>query len=109
MRFLLKLVLSALVIASASELAKRFSTFGAILTALPLSSIMILTWLYLDTGDPHKVAAFSVSISWALIPSFVFLLALPFLLKQGLRFPVAMGLSCAVMTLAYVVYVLVLT
>ncbi|MBS1962824.1 MAG: DUF3147 family protein [Bdellovibrionales bacterium] len=107
-RLLLKTLISALVIALVSEIGKRSSTLGAILAALPLSSVMILTWLYLDTGDTEKVASLSTSIFWAIVPSFLFLLSLPWLLRHGIRFAIAMPLSCAVMAVGYAGYIVVL-
>lgn len=43
--FFLKIGISALVIASVSELAKRWSVAAAILASLPLTSILALLWL----------------------------------------------------------------
>lgn len=107
-RLLLKTVVSAVVIALVSEIGKRSSTLGAILAALPLSSVMILTWLYLDTQDPEKVASLSTSIFWAIVPSFLFLLSLPWLLRHGVRFAFAMPISCALMAAGYAGYVVLL-
>jgi uncharacterized membrane protein (GlpM family) len=107
-RFLIKIFISAFVIAAVSEIGKRSSALGAILAALPLTSIMTMTWLYLDTQDPNKVADLSINIIWAIIPSFIFLLSLPWLLKSGLRFPSAMVLSCFLMLAGYGVYLWIL-
>ena len=106
--FLIKTFLSAVIIAAASELGKRSSALGAILAALPMTSVMVLIWLYLDTRDPAKVADLSVSIFWAVLPSFIFFLSLPLLLKNGFRFPSAMTLSCLLMVAGYTGYVWVL-
>ena len=108
MQFLIKVIVSALVIALASELSKRFTLFGAILVSLPLTSILALTWLYLDTREKQPVIDLSVGIFWAVLPSLVFFAALAFLLRTPLGFGWAMVLSCAIMVVAYGLYVLAL-
>ena len=67
-----------------------------------------MIWLYRDTQDPQKLMEFSWSIFWAVLPSQVFFVALPLLLKSGVKFTPAMIFSCLIMFLAYTVYVFVL-
>lgn len=73
MYFLLKILLTSILVAGISEAGKRFTTFGAILASLPLTSLLAFIWLYIDTKDVQKVAELSREIIWMVIPSFVFL------------------------------------
>ncbi len=104
MLFSLKVLVSALVVAGASELAKRHPGAGAILVSLPLSSVLALSWLWVETGDPVQVAAFSWAVLWAVLPSLVFLAALPALLRAGLGYWPALGVSTLATAGAYAVY-----
>ncbi|MFH1723576.1 MAG: DUF3147 family protein [Elusimicrobiota bacterium] len=104
----MKVAVSALVVAGASELAKRHPLAGAILAALPLVSILALIWLFAETRDVGKVCSFSNGILWALIPSVILYLVLPPLLKGGVRFVYALPVSCLAMVLGYGGYVLIL-
>ena len=52
MFFLLKTLLSALIIALVSTLARRYPGFGALVAALPLVSVFGMIWLWLETHDP---------------------------------------------------------
>jgi hypothetical protein len=104
-RFLLKILISSVVIASVSEMGKRSSLVAALLASLPLTSIMALLWLYGDTRDVTKVADLSSGIFWAVLPSLLFFILLPILLRSGVRFGVAMALSCAAMVAGYSAYV----
>ena len=106
--FLIKVLISALLIAGASELGKRFSLLGAILASLPVTSILALIWLHLETGDAQKVTALSRDILWAVIPSLLFFLVFPIFLKKGFQFSSALTISCAIMFLGYSVYAIVL-
>ena len=105
MPFLLKVFISSIIIAAVSELSKRSALLGAVFASLPLTSLMVMIWLYLDTRDVEQVAKLSTGIFWALIPSFLFLLSLPYLLRHGVRFPWAMLIACALMACGYTAYV----
>lgn len=104
MRFAIKVIITALIVVGVSELAKKIPLFAAIIASLPLTSILALTWLYWDTSDTSEVEKLSLSIFWAVLPSLLFFLALPFLLKKGLSYWSSLAISCAVMSASYFVY-----
>lgn len=93
--FLLKVAVSALVVALASELAKRDSFWGALLVALPLTSILAIGWLYAETRDNVLVTRLARDI-FLLVPGSL-LFFLPFLVESKTRlgfFPnLAIGLG----------------
>jgi hypothetical protein len=103
--FWIKVIVSALVIAGVSELAKRYTLMAAILASLPLVSILAMVWLYIDTHDSEKVIALSKGIMWAIIPSVIFFIALPLILKTGLNFYLSLTASALLMFGAYSAYV----
>ena len=51
-----KAALSGIVIAVASEVARRLPTLGALILSLPLVSILAFIWLWQDTGNSERVA-----------------------------------------------------
>lgn len=108
MRFFLKILISSALIATASELGKRSSTFAAVLASLPLTSLLVIVWLYLDTGDATKVSSLFLGIFWAVLPSLGFFLILPLLLKQGFGFGTALPISLATLVVGYSAYVWIL-
>ena len=108
MDFVVKMIVSALIIAGVSELAKRHVPIAAILAALPLTSILAMIWLYRDTKDVQRIASLSTGIFWAVLPSLLFFLLLPLLLRNGVGFPWALLAGCVGMFLAYSLYVLIL-
>lgn len=109
MQFLLKVILSALIVAGVSELGQRYTLFAAVLASLPLTSILAITWLYYDTRDTAQVMQLTQSIFWVVLPSLVFFLVLPLLLKAGVGFFSALLASSAVMVVTYWLYTLLLT
>ncbi|MBD3822743.1 MAG: DUF3147 family protein [Thiotrichales bacterium] len=84
--YLIKVIISAVLIVVIAETAKRSSVFGALVASLPLMSILAMFWLYHDTQDIQKISELSYQIIWLVIPSFIFFIALPVLLKNGLHF-----------------------
>lgn len=108
MFFLIKTLLSALVIALVSELGKRSTLAASILASLPLVSILAILWLFIDTKDPAKVSELSLGIFWAVLPSLAFFLCLPWLLKLNLNFYLALPVASLVMIGFYSLYLIVL-
>jgi hypothetical protein len=108
MQILIKIIITALLITGISELGRRYSTAAAILAALPITSILAMVWLYVDTKDNQKISDLSYGIFWAVLPSLLFFIALPLLLKAGLKFPWAMLVSCVLMAVFYFGYLLLI-
>jgi hypothetical protein len=102
---LLKALISGLIIAVASEVARRSSLLGAVLISLPLSSILAAIWLYRDTNETEKVAALSWAILWVIVPSLVFFVVLPVALRSGVAFWPALLLACALTGVSYAIWV----
>lgn len=80
---LLKTLLSAMLIVAASEVGRRTPLIGAFLASVPLISVMAMIWLYLDTRDPIRVAAFARDVLWLVIPSLLLFILVPALLERG--------------------------
>jgi hypothetical protein len=100
--FLVKVVVSALVIAFASELAKRDSFWGALLVALPLTSVLAVSWLYAETRDNVLVTRFARDIFLLVPGSLVFFL--PFLLETKTRLGFVPNLLAGLVLLALAVW-----
>ena len=105
MYVLLKALISGVLIAVASEAARRSTALGAVLISLPLTSILAAVWLYRDTRDVEQVASLSWSILWVIVPSLVFFVALPVALRSGVAFVPSLLLACALTAIAYAVWV----
>lgn len=99
--FILKVVVTALIVALISELSRRYELLAALLASLPLVSILAFIWIYLETPDTGKLVDLSQNIFWLVLPSLVFFLVFPALLKQGVGFWIALPLSCLIMLGAY--------
>lgn len=101
MYFLLKVFISAILVAGISELARRYTLFAAAIASLPLLSILAFVWLYIDTKDVQKVVELSNSIFWLVLPSLLFFIMFPIFVKLGFKFTPALIFSCLVMSAGY--------
>ena len=95
----IKALLSGVIVAAASEAAKRNPGIGAVILSLPLISILAFIWLWLETSDSVRIAALAQSTFWFVLPTLPMFLVLPALLRGGTGFWAALGLSC-LMTMA---------
>lgn len=102
---LLKAALSGIIIAVVSETAKRSAAFGALVASLPVISILSIIWLYHETGDVNRIADHVFATFWYVLPSLPMFLLLPYLLRGGVGFYPALGVSCALTVVLYVLMV----
>lgn len=83
---ILKAAISGILIALASEVARRFPGWGALIISLPLTSILAMIWLWRDTQDAERLAQHSVATIWFLAPSIPMFFLIPYGLRHGWGF-----------------------
>lgn len=98
---LIKAALSGLLVAAASEVARRWPGLGGLIVSLPLTSLLAMIWLWRDTGDTERVAQLATGAFWFILPSLPLFLLLPALLRSGLGFWLALGLGIAITLALY--------
>jgi hypothetical protein len=97
--FLAKALFAGATVALVTVIARRHPGWGGLLAALPLTSILALSLLWIETGDRNRVADLSRSILIFIVPSLPLFFVLPPLLRSVAAFWLAMAL-CIVGTLA---------
>ena len=107
MYVLLKAAISGLIVAAASEIARRWPGWGALIVSLPLVSLLTFIWLWVDTREPQRIAELSQSTFWFFLPSMPLFLVLPLLLRSGMGFWPALLIVCAMTIALYGVMTLV--
>ena len=97
----LKGIVAGTLVVLATEYGDRNPVLFAILISLPLTSIIGLSYLWIEHGDSQRIIDSSWAILWIVLPSVVLFVALPLLLRAGLHFWLAMPLACLIMAGAY--------
>jgi hypothetical protein len=99
--FAIKAVLSGLIVATVSTVAKRYPGFGALIASLPLVSVLGMIWLWHDKPDAANMAAHAQATFWFVLPSLPMFLLIPALLRAGLPFWVSLLAGCALTIALY--------
>ena len=98
-----KALISGLLAATVSEIAKRSPAFGALVASLPLISIMAVIWLWRDTADSQRIASQMEATFWYVLPSLPMFLLMPAMLRIGIGFWICLIASCALTVALYLV------
>lgn len=102
-----KYLLTAGMVVFISEVAKRSDKLGGFVAALPLMTVLTLTWLYLENQTEEKIANHAYYTFWYVIPTLPMFLLFPYLLPR-LGFLVTMGVSVVVTAICFGCFALVM-
>jgi F0F1-type ATP synthase assembly protein I len=84
--FLVKVIVSALVIAVVTEIAKVSTSIGGLIAAMPFITVMSLIWFYTEKKDSILMADFTISVFWGIFPTLLSLLPAIYLFRKGYNF-----------------------
>lgn len=90
----IKAIISGILIALVSTIAKRYPGFGALIASLPLVSVLGMIWLWHDKPDAENMALHSAATFWYVLPSLPMFLLIPALLRLGWPFWAALTAGC---------------
>lgn len=93
-----KYFLTAAVVVLVSEVAKRSDRLGGLLAALPMVTVLVLIWMYVENQSPEKIANHAWYTFWYVIPTLPMFLVFPVLLPRIGFWPTL--LACVVITMA---------
>lgn len=90
--YLAKLLLTSGLIVLISEVVKRSDKFGALIAALPLTTLLVISWMYFEEQPNKKIADHMVLTFYFVLPSLPMFLIFPYLIHK-LGFIAALSLS----------------
>lgn len=99
--FVIKAILSGILVAAISTVARRYPGWGGLVASLPLVSLLSMVWLYGETRNAEAVAKLSLGAFWFFLPSIPMFLIIPALLRSGVSFVATMTIACLVTILLY--------
>ena len=102
---LIKTLITAVVVVTVSEIARRSSLLAGLIASIPLVSFLAIIWLYWETKDSQKIIDLSYSIILMVIPSFTFFIVLPIVIRLQSSFVVSMIVATISTIIAYWLFV----
>jgi hypothetical protein len=96
---IIKALVSGILIAAVSEVARKFPGLGGLIASLPLISVLGMMWLWRATEDPDRMATHALATFWFVLPSLPMFLLIPLMLKRGVPFWPTLAAGC-VLTMA---------
>jgi len=89
-----KLVVSALVILFVNKIQLVSDRISALLIALPLTSLIALIWMQHAGQSPARLANHAEGTFWFVLPTLPMFLILPWMLRNGWGFWIALAANC---------------
>ena len=77
-----KYLTTAGVVVLVSEVARHSDRLGAFIASLPLVTIMVLVWMYVENQSLDKISSHAFYTFWYVLPSLPMFLVFPLLLKH---------------------------
>ena len=99
--FLIRALLSGLIIAAIAVIGRKAPALAALVASLPLISILGMILLWRDTGDAKLLADHAEATFWYVLPSLPMFLLIPWMLRSGYSFWLALGAGVVMTFLLY--------
>ena len=100
-----KALLSGVLIVAIAELGKRLPAMGALVASLPLVSVLGMMLLWHSRPDAENMAIHAEATFWCVLPSLPMFLLIPFMLRQGSGFWLALIAGCVLTVVLYLAMV----
>lgn len=102
---LTKYLITAAIVVAVSEVAKRSDRLGALLASLPLVTLLVLIWLYVEKQPAEKITNHAWYTFWYVVPTLPMFLAFPRLYLRFGFWP-ALSLSALITIVCFFVFAL---
>ena len=96
-----KALLAGAMIAAIAEIGKRLPAMAALVASLPLVSILGMIFLWHARPDTENMARHSEATFWFVLPSLPMFLLIPWLMRSGVSFWLALAAGCALTIVLY--------
>ena len=96
-----KYAVTAFLIVLVSELAKRSDKLGALIASLPLVTISVMIWLYMENQGTEKVARHAYYTFWYVLPTLPMFLLTPAMLDRGWNFWIALAAGLLITVVSF--------
>ena len=90
----LKYIITAAIVVLVSEIANRNPKFGALISALPMMTIIVILWMFIENKGGEgvtKIASHVYYTFWYVLPTLPMFLVMSQMLKKGGNFWLSLG------------------
>jgi uncharacterized membrane protein (GlpM family) len=92
MQFIVKLLLTNVVIIFCAQIARRSPSLAGLIATMPLTSLLVLFWLHMDNpGDYRLMTGYTRGVLWGIIPTILFFAAAHACFRRHLPFSLALA------------------
>ncbi|MBL3645531.1 DUF3147 family protein [Bacillus sp. RHFB] len=88
-----KIIASAIVIGVVTEISRRFPSYGGIIAALPLVSLLSIIWLYVQGEQTATLSKFALGVLWGFPATAVLLVIVYISLQNSVQLFISIGLG----------------
>ncbi len=103
-----KLILTAFVILFVTKIQLFSDRLSALLIALPLTSLLAMIWMHAEKQDAKSIANHAENTFWFVLPTLPMFLVLPWMLRSGWGFGIALVANCVMTVMLFLGLVLIL-
>jgi hypothetical protein len=93
-----KLLLTAFIILMVTKVQLFSDRLSALLIALPFTSLVAMFWMQAEKQPAEKIANHAEGTFWFVLPTLPMFLILPWMLRHGWGFWLALGVNCLLTT-----------
>jgi hypothetical protein len=90
---LVKLLISAAIIVMVNKIQLFSDRMSALLIALPLTSLIAMIWMHQGGQSPQRLANHAEGTFWFVLPTLPMFLILPWMLRSGWNFWLALAVK----------------
>lgn len=91
MQIIIKAAIALLVILIAVWIGRKFPSLGGLIAVMPLTGLIVLLWLYSDTGgDPVTMQHYTKGALWGIVPTMLFFAVALIGFRRGWGLPVVL-------------------
>ncbi len=106
MPILLKFLITAGLIVLISQVAKWNDRLGALIAALPMVTVLAMTWMFFDlkgAEQTEKIANHAYYTFWYVIPTLPMFLLIPWMLRKGFHYGWCLLAACVLTAVLFVI------
>tara|TARA_R110001583_G_scaffold46360_3_gene145470 strand:- start:1702 stop:2049 length:348 start_codon:yes stop_codon:yes gene_type:complete len=103
MFIVVKYLITAFIVVMVSEAAKRSDHLGALLAALPITTLLVLVWLHVEGAEIEKISNHAFYTFWYVVPTLPMFLLFP-LIYPKLGFWLSLLSVCAITIVLFLLW-----